>query len=588
MHSSRLYWKLFFTFVGFTTAATLVLATIAYRSQQERMHERLVDRLDQMSQLVAAQARVHAADPPTLARQAFRIAEVGQVRVMLVGEEGNVWFDSDRGPQVIEADEQENVKERPDVVAALAAPPEGPPTQRIDNHIHYSTLRIDGGPLPLVVRNAINLTDNERQLARFGYLLGWVSLAIVLASALVTWLVSRQVLLPLRKLVDAAHAIARGDYGHNVYVSGEGELAELATSFNEMSDALGEQLTQLIASDQRQSAVLGGMVEGVIAIDRRQRIQLANPAAGRLFGFSASVVQGRPLIEVIRDNSLHEAARQVLASREPQRLELKWEVGPARSLEVAITPFPGEGNKGAVLVLHDNTELRRLETIRQEFMANVSHELKTPLSSIMAYTETLLGGAIDDHEHREQFLHRIAEQGERLSNLIHDMLALARIEGAHQKLEITSLVLAPIARQCVDDHTPLAESKQIELSIPEGLPDVKVAAEGEGLRTILNNLVDNAVKYTPDRGRVEVRWHEDDGHVRIEVADTGLGIPRAEQPRIFERFYRVDRARSQQLGSTGLGLSIVKHLVQAMHGTVGVESTVGKGSTFWVRLPVAE
>src|SRR5690606_7939459 len=151
-----------------------------------------------------------------------------------------------------------------------------------------------------------SLSENERQLANFGYLLGWASLGIVLASALVTWLVSRQILLPLRKLVDAAHAIARGDYGQNVYVSGEGELAELATSFNEMSDALGEQLTQLIASDQQQSAVLGGMVEGVIAIDRRQRIQLANPAAGRLFGFTPGGVQGRPLIEVIRDNSLHE------------------------------------------------------------------------------------------------------------------------------------------------------------------------------------------------------------------------------------------------------------------------------------------
>jgi two-component system phosphate regulon sensor histidine kinase PhoR len=203
----------------------------------------------------------------------------------------------------------------------------------------------------------------------------------------------------------------------------------------------------------------------------------------------------------------------------------------------------------------------------------------------MAYTETLLNGAIDDHQHREQFLHRIAEQGDRLNNLIHDMLALARIEGAQQKLEITALALEPVVRQCVDDYSPLAESKQITLSVPDNLPQVTLAAETEGLRTILNNLIDNAIKYTPNGGRVEVRWHDQEGHIRIEVADTGLGIPRAEQLRIFERFYRVDRARSQQVGSTGLGLSIVKHLVQAMHGTVGVESTVGKGSTFWVRLP---
>lgn len=590
MHRSRLFLKIFFTFVGLTLLATIAIALLAHRWQRGRTFEAQTEHLRQMGQAMALQVRNHQGDREQLADYAIRLSRVGQVGISLIDHEGNVWFDSARGVTVLPPDQIVSHRQRPEIAAALAA---GRTTSsRVstlsEELTEFYAERVDlEGQDPIVVRTAVPMSRGEREIELFGQVLTMTVLAIVLAVIAVTYALARQIVLPLRNLARAAGAIARGDYGQRVFVSTGGELEELAESFNDMSDALEAQQIQLQQGDHEQAAVLEGMVEGVIAVDRRRRIRFANSAAGKLFGFLPPVARDRPLLEVIRNHDLHEGVTQVLTSREPRTLELRWDVGRPRRLSVAITPLAGPTQQGAVIVLHDNTELRRLETIRQEFVANVSHELKTPLSSIMAYTETLLAGAIDDHEHREQFLRRIEEQGRRLSDLIHDMLALARIEAPGHRLEITPIPLAEIAQECVEDQLPHATAKQITLHLAGNLPSVKVLAEEEGLRTILNNLIDNAVKYTPEGGRIEVTWGEADGQVRIEVADTGIGIPTSEQPRVFERFYRVDKARSRQLGSTGLGLSIVKHLVGSFRGSVGVESEVGQGSRFWVKLPVA-
>jgi two-component system phosphate regulon sensor histidine kinase PhoR len=268
--------------------------------------------------------------------------------------------------------------------------------------------------------------------------------------------------------------------------------------------------------------------------------------------------------------------------------------------DIHVQPLPGETCPGVVLVIHDTTALRRLESIRREFVANVSHELKTPLSSIKAYTETLRNGAIHDPETSQRFLGRIEEQTERLTRLIMDMLMLARIESDHQAFEIVSLDVTPVVQKCVDDYRSAAESKRIALLVEvEGAKPpfdhaqdmqaaavCRVKADREGLREILDNLLDNAIKYTPEGGNVSVIWRSNGSMAQIAVRDSGIGIRPEDQERIFERFYRVDKARSRELGGTGLGLSIVKHLAQSMNGTVAVESEVGKGSVFTVKLPV--
>ena len=240
-----------------------------------------------------------------------------------------------------------------------------------------------------------------------------------------------------------------------------------------------------------------------------------------------------------------------------------------------------------VCPLRDVTELRRLESLRRDFVANVSHELKTPLSSIKAYAETLCQGALEDPVNRLHFVQQIEEQAERLHQLILDVLSLARIESGRQAFEIKAVSLATVVQSCIDRHRDNAGAKQITLECEPRRDAVHVRADAEGVRQILDNLIDNAIKYTPERGRVTIRWHVEEPMGVVQVQDSGIGIAAKDEPRIFERFFRVDVARSRELGGTGLGLSIVKHLAQFFGGTVGFRSEPGAGSTFEVRLPLA-
>lgn len=465
----------------------------------------------------------------------------------------------------------------------------------------------------------------------------WIAIAITLAIPLfVTVLLIRQVAQTIATLNIGASAIAAGDYERRVYVSGRDEFGTLAGTLNRISESLGQHSSQLAQTATRQATVLSGMVEGVIAIDHRERVVLANAAACHLYGLGLGLgqIEGRPLLEVIRNHALHSAVAHVLSTGEPQRMESPRSSTQKFHADIHVQPLPGSPCPGVVLVIHDTSELQRLEAIRRDFVANVSHELKTPLSSIKAYTETLQNGA--DADTTKRFLARIDEQADRLHRLIIDMLMLTRIESAHQGFEIVPVDVADVVRACLEGHRHSAETKRITLSAqPNATPGdapLRVRADREGLREILDNLVDNAIKYTPEGGIVTITWRIAQRDARSEerdagkaaqaanqkqdapnahgpvpknalpsplrpqpssanvllcVTDTGIGIKPQDQERIFERFYRVDKARSRELGGTGLGLSIVKHLVQAFEGQVTVQSTFGQGSNFIVVLPVA-
>jgi two-component system phosphate regulon sensor histidine kinase PhoR len=258
-------------------------------------------------------------------------------------------------------------------------------------------------------------------------------------------------------------------------------------------------------------------------------------------------------------------------------------------LTVHAARLDGLPPRGAVLVLHDTTELRRLERLRQEFVANVSHELKTPLSVIKVCVETLLDGALDDLQHRGHFLEQVASQSNRLHALILDLLSLARLESGEELFDFQPVVIEEVVQACLERHRPRAETKRQTLEVvpPEGAASITAWADEEAVEQILDNLLDNAVKYTPEGGRLSVRWRAEGEQVILEVSDTGIGIPETDLPRIFERFYRVDKARSREMGGTGLGLSIVKHLTQALRGSVRADSRPGRGTTFIVSLPRA-
>jgi two-component system phosphate regulon sensor histidine kinase PhoR len=368
---------------------------------------------------------------------------------------------------------------------------------------------------------------------------------------------------------------------------GPDELGILAGAFSQMQLDLAGRLDQIQHHSQRLQTVLGTMAEGVLAVGPDKTILLANDAARQLLDFAIEQPTGRPLLEVTRARPVSEAVAQAFAATDPIITEFEAPGLARRHLSLRATRLPGAPCPGVMIVLHDMTELRRLENLRRELVANVSHELKTPLAAIKGYAETLRLGAVNDTEHNIQFVRRIEEQADRLHELILDILQIARLESGQQSFELTNVPVAELIDECLQQFAETAAAKRIDLLTESPDRTLAVWADEEGVRTILTNLVDNALKYTPADGRVTIRALGASATVALEVQDTGIGIAERDLARIFERFYRVDKARSRELGGTGLGLSIVKHLAQSFGGNVSVESFPNRGSTFRVELPIS-
>lgn len=414
------------------------------------------------------------------------------------------------------------------------------------------------------------------------------------ASLITSKIVMRPLTEPLGALNRVARQLARQAVPSLDLSSGDGDDEPTAELFQNVgqhvsahiSDLHSEQL-RLKQSHDRLAIVLEAMVEGVVAVDREERILLANAAAIRLLDLKSDRVSGHPLWESVRLPRLQELVKQSIGGTEQHRLEFA--VPRTQSTVVAVVSrLPGTPCPGAVIVLHDVTDLRRLENLRREFVSNVSHELKTPLASIAAYAETLLDGALDDPAINRTFVARIEEQAGRLNTLILDLLELARVETEQHAFEIVPVDVSAIILASSVEHINVSKSKNLTLKIDSPSQAVWGLADMGGLRTIVDNLVDNAINYTPVSGEVTIRWWRDGSWVFLEVRDTGVGIAKEYQTRIFERFFRVDRARSREVGGTGLGLSIVKHLCQVFGGDVKVSSRLGHGSIFTVRLQATE
>lgn len=373
-----------------------------------------------------------------------------------------------------------------------------------------------------------------------------------------------------------------------------GPVGQLAQAYNAAAIEIRAQASRKERDHGQLLVVLGAMAEAVVAVDPRRRLLFANESAHKLFGLDSSSI-GRLVPELIRGSQVQEAVEATLRLESPttHQAELVMpgrdaQARPApRHLAVRGSPLPGNPAQGAVLVFHDVTELRRLERMRQDFVANASHELKTPLASIKAYTETLLDWAIEDPTVNIRFLERIDEQANRLDQLIHDLLSLARLESGQEFFEHGPMAIVRLLESCALGHRDRAVAKSLRLTFEPGDlgAETVVLADEEAVRQIFDNLIDNAIKYTPEGGNVDVKCVVDGDWVCVEVADTGIGIPRDELPRVFERFYRVDKARSRELGGTGLGLSIVKHLIQSIGGQIDLVSRVGAGTRFTVHLP---
>ncbi|MGC1718681.1 MAG: ATP-binding protein [Isosphaeraceae bacterium] len=424
----------------------------------------------------------------------------------------------------------------------------------------------------------------------------YVLIALVLAVLGAAVLVAGRWLRAIRELSRGLSALGSGGRTRQILIDVWGPVGSLIGVFNEAAPAIQGRIDRLEEDRQQLRVVLGAMAEAVIAVDARRRLLFANTSADALFGLDATSVS-RLVPELIRSPQVQSAVDETLRLHHPDAYqgEVAFPLreaalrGPSRILSVRGTPFPLPGNppSGAVLVFHDVTDLRRLERMRQDFVANASHELKTPLASIKAYTETLIDWALHDETVNLRFLERIDEQVDRLNQLILDMLSLARLDSSQEFFEHGPLSLIPALESCLEGHRGRAEAKDLSLTFDAGSLDGEtlVLADEEAIWQIFDNLIDNAIKYTPLGGKVRVACSLAADMVSVDVADTGIGIPRDELPRIFERFYRVDKARSRELGGTGLGLSIVKHLISSIGGQISVTSRPGSGSRFTVKIP---
>jgi two-component system phosphate regulon sensor histidine kinase PhoR len=398
----------------------------------------------------------------------------------------------------------------------------------------------------------------------------------------------------LENIATVVRLLGQGSPIHTIPSDVSGAPGRLVLVINEVLAALQTRIQRLEDDRLLLRTVLGSMTDGVVAIDPRRRLLFANDAASAVFGLAPDSV-GRMAAELIRNPKVQEAIDATLRGDPSHQVEVTIPSpeagarGAPLCLAIQGASLPGPPPTGAVLVVRDITETRRLERVRQDFVANASHELKTPLASIKAYAETLLDWALHDETVNVKFLHRIDEQTDRLNMLILDLLSLARLESGQDFFHHGPLLIAPSVERAVQDQQDRARAKglQLDLGIEKSAAPALVTADEEAVRQVLDNLLDNAIKYTPEGGRVRVLLRRAGAdQVLIDVADSGIGIPRADLPRVFERFYRVDKARSRELGGTGLGLSIVKHLVQALGGQITVESRVGVGSTFTVCLPI--
>lgn len=413
-------------------------------------------------------------------------------------------------------------------------------------------------------------------------------------TAIAGYLLLRRTAKPVSEMSRVAKRMAAGDLEARVYAGLPGELGELAEALNNLAREFTAMLAQTDGERREVEAVLKSLSDVVIATDNRGRIALFNAAAERAFQVREEQALGQPVLAVARLASLADGFTEVLRGQPAEPREIALTSPAERVFEAHLSPVrrPDGEVTGAVAVLHDVTEVRRLERIRSEFVANVSHELRTPLTSIQGFLETLQDGAIDDPATLRRFLGIISNETSRLARIVDDLLDLSRLESGRLELRPVPVDLRVLIQRTLDFYTPAADTRGVTLgaALPDQLP--AVPGDEDLLEQVLRNLVDNAVKYTPSGGRVQVRaetvaYSDGRREVVVRVSDTGPGIAPEHLPRLFERFYRVDRARSRALGGTGLGLAIVKHIVERHGGRAWVDSAPGAGATFSVALPLA-
>jgi two-component system phosphate regulon sensor histidine kinase PhoR len=587
-----LIWQLFPTYLLVTLLSLVAVTMFTSRAVKTLYLDELSTDLMARAMLVRAyfeqeHLRFDAASLALVQATCAQLGSSTDTRITIILPDGTVAGDSNDTPASMD-----NHGQRPEFLAAVGSG-EGletrfSATRQRDMMYAALPLRRDG-TLTAVVRTAIPITPIDESLKAIYARLALVGTGVALLAALISWGVSKRIMRPLAAIKRGADRFAQGDLNERLTVPNASEIAGLAEAMNQMAAQLDDRIRTAVQQRNEQEAVLSSMVESVIAVDRTNRIITFNHAAAQLLGVEAEPITGRPLEEVVHNETLRGVVRRALESDAPIEGEVSIEEVGGRVLQAhGTTLLDASGQAiGAVVVLNDVTRLRRLEQVRRDFVANVSHELKTPITSIKGFVETLLDGAIDEPEDARRFLEIVQRQADRLNAIIEDLLTLSRIEQEEEHAE--SILERGGLKAVVDAAVQLCQSgataRQIRLDVacePDLYADINATLLEQGVV----NLIDNAIKYSEPDDVIRIEALRGDREIQIRVSDQGCGIPQEQLPRLFERFYRVDKARSRRLGGTGLGLAIVKHIAHTHGGRVSVESQVGHGSTFAIHLPI--
>jgi two-component system phosphate regulon sensor histidine kinase PhoR len=560
---------------------------------QRSASTQLLDTLRLLSPIVAERAVQPGADLQRWVHEIGGSDPGTGLRITLIRGDGSVIADSARSDRQVEA--MENHAERPEVRQALARG-QGAAVRHSettgDTYVYAARTLTDSRGELFVLRLAQPLAELQALRGRLAAAMLLAALAAGVAILLTSLWIDRRLFQPLARLIGEARGLANGDVRRlgRVQVPEEDELAPVALALNRLAETAEAQFAAVRDERDHLKAILSSMSEGVLVVAADGRARLVNPAFLRLFDIlgegGEDEVTGRAVLVIIRQPGLARLVDDTLRLGTGQSGQIEIPAPERRTLLLASAALAG-GERGAVVVARDTTELTRVADMRRDFVANVSHELKTPLAAIRGYAETLRDGALDEPATARRFNERILMQCRRLQALLDDLLTLSRLESVTpQPFEREPVELPAVIHRAAEVLSDAARERQvrIDLDVDEEVP--ALSGDPEGIERLVVNLLDNAVKYNRPEGSVSLRLSQADGQALLEVSDTGIGIPQDALARIFERFYRVDKGRSRDEGGTGLGLAIVKHVAQTHGGQVEVESRIGKGSTFRVRLPL--
>jgi two-component system phosphate regulon sensor histidine kinase PhoR len=610
LKQKRLFWQIF------PISAAIVLFTISLvawyisRSVDSFYIEELGNELENRAYLVRTRVVELLNDDDVEQLRAFVIdsGRASETRLTIVDPEGTVLADTNEDPQSMD-----NHRMRPEINIAFTGEPGRSIrfSNTLGERLYYTAIPLctqspDGACSPgkqvdMVLRLSMRVTSINATLGDINNKILGGAIVAVLVSFCITFALSRNISRPLEEMTASAEQYAQGDFSQRMLMhhkkTASREVATLAGAMDQMAEQLDEKITTIINQRNQLETVFSSMVEAVIAVDLQERIVSINNAALNMFGVDqySGGVQGRLLQEVIRNVELQEQVQRILKGGESfeDEIILNTQSGTKALHTNVVSLYSGDGQTmGVLMVLNDVTRLRQLEQLRSDFVANVSHELRTPITAIRGYVETLLDGALDERDDAVKFLEIVLRQSEQLSEIIEDLLALSRIEKESKAGEIsfTHQNLLPVLEGARDTCRHEGEEKDIRLSL-ECDPAISLHMNGTLLEQAVVNLLINAITYSEEGAEVSVRAGVTDDNdrrmVKIHVLDNGIGISSEHLPRLFERFYRSDRARSRKEGGTGLGLAIVKHIVQAHGGEVDVKSTLGMGSEFIISLDCA-